>query len=253
MSILGIGQKNLPHVYLDDFMPDVDMDELNLEVCRGIALSKWNKRYVSSGAHPDWAMEEISTYIRMYKRLLHPKAVEVFESFRSTDEKIKFINCYLKTLHPFWVIYLRNNKRIEYSGIQNKSVGVDCEWTENAEHFPKLVNFIKQMPFREIGRVIFFMTEANNQTVPHYDAANENQRLTKGNDNFVWFTTSEETKSVFVMDGETHEKYYQDPTKRFVYFNEMDYHGTDPVPHFSFSIRIDGVFTDELKEKLFNK
>jgi len=31
----------------------------------------------------------------------------------------------------------------------------------------------------------------------------------------------------------------------------MDYHGTDAVDHFSFSIRIDGRFNSTVKEKIY--
>ena len=107
------------------------------------------------------------------------------------------------------------------------------------------------MPFESFGRVIFFMTEANNQTVPHYDAGSLEQRLTKENDDFIWFTTKPNSKSVFVMDDTTLEKTYAEHDKKFVWFNEMDFHGTDPVPHFSFAIRIDGKFKPGLKEMLY--
>jgi len=50
------------------------------------------------------------------------------------------------------------------------------------------------------------------------------------------------------MDSITKEKYYTDTTKKFIWFNEMDYHGTDAVPYFTFSIRIDGKFSSDIKE-----
>ena len=74
--------------------------------------------------------------------------------------------------------------------------------------------------------------------------------MEKPHDDFIWFTTKSESKSVYVMDGDTHEKMYPDPDKKFVWFNEMDYHGTEAVPHFSFSIRIDGKFLPELRESI---
>ena len=33
-------------------------------------------------------------------------------------------------------------------------------------------------------------------------------------------------------------------------FNDRDYHGVSPVPYFTYTIRVDGQFDDELCEKL---
>lgn len=250
--MLGLGPNKKPFLYLDDFMPkDIDFETLNTDIAKGIAVSSWNKRYVSSGVHEDWATEEITPYVRTLQDHLTKDQVEIFSSFKTTDEKLKFITCLLPVPHPFWVLYLRNNKRIDSSGIKNKSVAQDCQWTENAKNFPLLVDLINQMPFEGIGRVLLFMTESNNKTVPHYDAGTQQQRVEKGNDDFIWFTTSKHAKNIFVYNDETKEKYYADLDKKFVWFNEMDYHGTDPVPYFSFSVRIDGKFSPDVKKQLF--
>lgn len=250
-NIFGLGNNKSPFLYLDDYVNiDIPLADLNTEIAKGIALSTWSKRYVSSGVHDDWADKEITPYIRSLEKHLTPQQVEIFSSFKTTDEKLKFISCIIPVPHPFWIVFLRNNKRIDPSGINNKAVADDCQWTDNATYFPNLVNLIKKMPFEGIGRVMIFMTEANNQTVPHYDAGTPEQRSKKPNDDFIWFTTAEHTKQIFVMDGTTKEKCYVDPTKKLIWFNEMDYHGTDAVPYFSFSIRIDGKFLPSVKKKI---
>ena len=252
-NILGLGDSKLPFLYLDDYVNlNTPLDKLNTEIARGIALSTWNKRFVSSGVHTEWADKEITPYIRNLEKHLTAEQSEIFASFKTTDEKLKFISCIIPVPHPFWIIYLRNNKRIDPSGINNKSIAADCQWTDNAAYFPNLVNLIKHMPFEGIGRVMIFMTEANNQTVPHYDAGTQEHRSKKPNDDFIWFTTAQHTKQIFVMDGTTKEKHYVDPNKKFIWFNEMDYHGTDAVPYFTFSVRIDGKFLPDIRDKLIN-
>jgi hypothetical protein len=252
-NIIGLGDKKSPFLYLDDYVKQIDLNLLNNEIAKGIALSNWNKRFVSSGVHDEWADKEITPYIRNLEKHLTPEQVEIFASFKTTDEKLKFISCILPVPHPFWIVYLRNNKRIDSSGINNKAVSADCHWTENALHFPTLVEFIKSMPFEGIGRVMLFMTESNNQTVPHFDAGTQEQRSKKPNDDFIWFTTSQHTKKIYVMNSVTKEKFYTDPTKKYIWFNEMDYHGTDAVPYFTFSIRIDGKFLPDIKSRLLSR
>lgn len=250
MSIIGLDSKNTPFKYLDSYITNPNWDKLHNEVCLGIAKAEWSKRYVSSGVHPQWADKEITTIVMDAENRLTPLQLETFRTLTNTDEKIKYLNALTYNPHPFWLIFLRNNKRVESTGVFNKAVAADCEWTKNAELFPTLIKFIETLPFESIGRVIFFMTEANNSTVPHFDVLNEQQRAEKPKDDFIWFTTKNDSKSVYVMDGETLERVYPDPSKKFVWFNEMDFHGTEAVKHFSFSIRIDGKFKPEVRAAL---
>jgi hypothetical protein len=250
MSITGLDSNNTAFKYLDEFITAPNWDKLHNEVSLGIAKASWNKKFVSSGVHTDWAEEEITTTFLDLENRLTPVQLATFKTLNETDEKIKYLNALLYTPHPFWVLFLRWNKRVEKTGVYNKAVAEDCFWTPNAEHFPTLVEFIKTLPFEGIGRVILFMTEANNKTVPHYDVLNEEQRAEKPNDDFIWFTTKSKSKGIYVMDGKTLEKTYPDSDKKFIWWNEMDYHGTDAVPHFSFSIRIDGKFKPQVRDAL---
>lgn len=250
MSILGLDSNHTPFKYLDDYITAPNWTALHNEVSLGIAKAEWSKKFVSSGVHKQWAEQEITTTFLDLANRLTPEQLAIFRTLTETDEKIKFLNALTYQPHPFWLIFLRWNKRVEGTGVFNKANADDCHWTDNAKHFPKLIEFIESMPFESIGRVLFFMTEANNGTVPHFDVLNEEQRAVKPHDDFIWFTTKPDSKSVYVMDGDTLERTYPDPSKRFVWFNEMDYHGTEPVKHFSFSIRIDGKFKPEVRGQL---
>jgi len=252
MTIRGLDSNHTPFKYLDDYIASPDWDLLHNDVSLGIAKAEWSKRFVSSGVHADWSEQEITTVVMDAENRLTSLQLETYNTLTTTDERIKYLNALTDHPHPFWLIFLRNNKRTEYTGVFNKSVACDCEWTDNAKYFPTLIEFINTMPFESIGRVLLFMTESNNSTVPHYDVLTEQQRIEKPHDDFIWFTTKHESKAVYVMDGETHERVYPDPTKKFVWFNEMDFHGTEAVKHFSFSIRIDGKFTPAVRRLLLD-
>lgn len=250
MAILGLGKEKSPFIYLDNFITQPDWDKLHADVSYGIGKSQWDKRFVSSGVHKNWTDKEITPILKDIEwNGLHLSEYErsLYNTLKTYDEKIKFVSALLHTSHPFWVLFIRNNLRKEISGVVNKSNGAECEWTENSKYFPSLVEFIKTMPFKEIGRVIIFMTEPNNQTVPHFDSRAQCDRP---NDDFIWFNTKTASKNIFVMDDSTFEKSYPEIGKRFIWFNEMDFHGTDPVSHFSFSIRVDGKFKDEIKDSI---
>jgi len=247
MSIKGLGKSKQPYQYLDEYVQMPDWEKLHAEVCWGISQSEWNKKFVSSGVHADWAHQEITPFLMNWEKNLSVYEKEFFLKCATADEKLKFLTALKYIPHPFWSLFIRFNRRVERTGVRNKSVGADCDWTDNAQHFPTLVEFIKKLPFSEIGRVMLFMTEANNQTVPHYDDIDNGSRP---NDDFIWFTTKPGTKKIFVFDNDTKEKFYTAPDKKLVWFNEFDWHGTDPTDHFSFSVRIDGKFTPEVKKAL---
>ena len=40
---------------------------------------------------------------------------------------------------------------------------------------------------------------------------------------------------------------------RFYWFNDFDYHGVERAPHFRYSVRVDGVFTAEFRERIMKQ
>lgn len=249
MSIKGLGINKQPFLYLDEYMPEVDWDLLHSDISLGLASCQWVKRFVSAGVHPNWAEKEIATHI--IERKFNTYQQELFDNIdrKDTETRLKFASLVTTGLHPFWSCYLRLNKPVDITGISNKTVAADCQWTDNIKHFPTLMSLIEQMPFQEIGRVMFFITEPNNETVPHFD--NTVVAEPRPNDDFIYFSTlNTSAKKIYVMDSDTLEKYYPTPGKKFLWFNEMDYHGTDATDRLTFSVRIEGKFTPEVKEKL---
>jgi len=41
--IKGLGKNKSPFLYLDDFVPEIDMEKLHADVSLGLAKSKWLK------------------------------------------------------------------------------------------------------------------------------------------------------------------------------------------------------------------
>jgi hypothetical protein len=65
---------------------------------------------------------------------------------------------------------------------------------------------------------------------------------------FVWFRTSL-AKPFYMLNAQTHEKLY---VKSYsAWFDTVNqFHGSDASPGLSFSLRVDGVFTDELRKRI---
>lgn len=233
-----------PFKYLDEFCPTVDWEELHDHVSAGLAKSEWTKTVVSAGAHPDWKHLEMATYYRNTE-LLTERQRKLFEALPSKEAKIKFLAATTDTVHAFWLCFLRRNKIVDPTGIANKSVAADCYDTPAAKNFPMLMKLVKQLPLKSVGRIVMFMTEPNTMLVPHFDGVNEEQRANKKSDQFIWFQTRP-GKKLFVMDDQL-KRYYPEPDKHFLWFNEMDWHGTEPFERFSFSIRVEGEFDDRVR------
>jgi hypothetical protein len=227
----------------------VDWGKMHADVSLGLASCQWIKRFVSAGVHPTYQDQELSTYCVQKRFTEYEKAIFDRLDKRETEKRIKFTALTTTGLHPFWSCYLRVNRVVDLTGITNKSRSDDCHWTENAGHFPELISLIEQMPFQEVGRVMCFITEPNNITVPHFD--NSLAAPIRPNDDFIYFSTlKSEHKKIYVMDGDTMDKYYPEPDKNFLWFNEMDYHGTDPCPRLTFTVRVEGVFLPEVKKQM---
>jgi len=78
MSIIGLDPAHSPFKYLDEYIDEPNWETLHNEVCLGIAKAEWNKKFVSSGVHKDWADKEITTTFLKLKERLTPEQLATF-------------------------------------------------------------------------------------------------------------------------------------------------------------------------------
>ena len=122
---------------------------------------------------------------------------------------------------------------------------VNGEWTHEAQHFPKLIKYLETLPFKSIGRVLFFTTYPNSGVAIHRDSYVEEHK----DHNINLFFTGGDRPS-FIWDAKNKEKIYLEKGARSYFFNNRDYHGIDPESSFRYTLRVDGIFTDELQKEL---
>lgn len=135
----------------------------------------------------------------------------------------------------------------------------DCELCQDnlAEQalFPELMEFIKTLPFSSIGRIIIFISSPFIEGHIHSDLSSTQEFLfppllnkyAYKNNNFIWFNPNNK-KKFFIYDEDNDSKISVNSEACF--FNTWDYHGSDISTTTTFSFRIDGRFTKELKLKL---
>jgi hypothetical protein len=115
--------------------------------------------------------------------------------------------------------------------------------TIHANEFALLMDFIGTLPFQATGRMLVFY-----DNVPREVPAHRDHIETDICHEFLWFRTNFR-KPFYMLSGTTDEKKYVEGfTAWFDTVNQ--FHGSDPFDGLSFSIRVDGRFTEEFRAKI---
>lgn len=113
---------------------------------------------------------------------------------------------------------------------------------EAETYFPKTLAFLRSLPLTHIGRAsIMGLQSFDHGTVhrdgEHGDAPSE----------FLMFCPME-NKELFLWDEETRTEHLV--CAKAYWFNDCDYHGVRSAPHFRYSLRVDGPFTDSFRAQI---
>ncbi|HEX8722737.1 MAG TPA: hypothetical protein VF736_19120 [Pyrinomonadaceae bacterium] len=112
--------------------------------------------------------------------------------------------------------------------------------TPEAGEFPELMDFIGTLPFAETGRMLVIYDDAATEVPAHRDHLHADICH-----EFIWFRTNLR-KPFYVLNHGTGEKLYV--SSYSAWFDTVNqFHGSDPGEGLSFSIRVDGRFTDEFR------
>ncbi len=115
--------------------------------------------------------------------------------------------------------------------------------TEEADDFPELMAFIATLPFRETGRMIIMYDDSGRAVTAHRD--HDSEELCH---EFIWFRTNLD-KPFYMLNPKTGEKLHV--ASHAAWFDTVNqYHGADASGGLSFSIRVDGIFTDEFRSRI---
>ena len=115
--------------------------------------------------------------------------------------------------------------------------------TAYAEEFALLMDFIATLPFQKTGRMLIMYDDAARCVPAHRDHIK-----TDVCHEFMWFRTNLK-KPFYMLNHRTNEKKYVEGYS--AWFDSVNqYHGSDPFDGLSYSIRVDGKFTDEFRAKI---
>lgn len=231
-----------PYIDLDNYLNITSLESLFDEMTVGISKSFIDKGVVSCGVHPMEPELELCKVLKKPENYLSSEEIRLLNSLSNLHQKAWFVSLRLPVYHPYFMVFIRRER--DFWG---KHFEGSCDWTDNAKFFPRTIDFVKSLPFSEVGRIMFFITSAGNRTLVHYDAGDEQARMSHSNTEFIYFRPKNE-KKLFVYDEESETKHFVNSYASF--WNDLDWHGVDPSEKGSFSMRVDGVFRDEFREKL---
>lgn len=113
------------------------------------------------------------------------------------------------------------------------------ELTPFAKQLPELMDFIKTLPFKATGRIMLMFDTGQHAVSPHRDHIKLNVCQ-----EFIWFRTNFKKKFYVYHSGE--KEYISSYSAWFDTVNQ--FHGAEPAGELNFSIRVDGIFNDELRK-----
>lgn len=232
-----------PYIDLTDYIDTDPLVNLHKDICYGLAQSTSNVTIYGVGLGNVRNKKSFLELAKAYKDSPNEDDRKIFSSL-DWNQRADFFKLYEGMYNASRVITLRDmppDKRIKNYFL--KGYAEHTEWTSNAVYFPKLIEWIQSLPFKEIGRIIFFMNEHDCSLQLHRDAP----KYFPHNEEFIWFNPSGK-KKFYIFDEDKNEKIFVDSKAAF--FNSLDWHGGDAIPTLEYSLRVDGKFTDDFKKQI---
>jgi hypothetical protein len=252
-GIQGVGKRHMPMVNMDRYVDHSQDELLHIECCKGLALANNYRMAMTYGAIPpeeqrrfngnDCWSEMLENLKQFDPKGAHRRAIEeIMEGLPpETQQYAAYKYAYFALGAPipwYFGLYL---KQVDFFKKTSDRTSV---FTQDARFFPNVLKYIETLPFKSVGRVLFFTTYPNAGVVIHRDSVMAEHRDHNIN---LFFTGS---RPSFVWDEIKKEKVYLDKSAKSYFFNNRDYHGVDPEPVFRYTLRVDGTFTDELCDEL---
>lgn len=112
-------------------------------------------------------------------------------------------------------------------------------WNSISNAIPYTKSIIESLPFAEIGRVVIYGSWPESTVPCHRDSPG-----TFSYGHHINFNPGS-YRPIYVYDSLNNVKYYLPQDYKFYAYNTSDYHGVDALPHFSYTVRVDGMYNDE--------
>lgn len=233
------------YIDLERFIDIDQLEKCHVEICYGLAKSEFNlaARVIPHLEMSNAPIEEIVQFksgegarvqeiIKESPELLSREELKYYRALNH-EQKKRFLLFKKNAYCDGEYVRLRYPKK-EYRGLEEAIFYSDkCDWHPNAKYFDKTVQFIKTLPFVDLGRIVFFVTYQYRKSDIHYDRSNE---CYNGRHHYLWFNPFKQ-KQFFLLHSNG-EKEYVD--SRVCIFDGTILHGCEAPTSHVYALRVDG-------------
>jgi len=249
------GINGSPYVNLDSYIDVEGFSSLHYKICRGLVQAEYKKEgnMVKPGGC-DGAFElpikPLYLALEEYHELPYDHEIRVqgreLGEYDNRDQFMLFLKLAMGAYDPYQFVFLKTEAGGWESRFEEKS------WTPDIQYFPELKAWLESLVENNIlthlGRVIFFKAEHDCWMPLHRDLILPDEHDYFGHRHeFIHMRTCLD-KPFYIWDPETDEKILTE--SRATFFNDQDWHAGGTSPTQTFSLRIDGKFTDEFRKKI---
>ena len=256
------GINNIPYFDMEKYLDMDAFTSMQPEIIRGFAEAR---EFAKEGTwmKPGFTFDNMSykinwkpIYQAMEEFMALPKddpiylgGIDMFKDFNNYKQRNKFTR-YLKmamgAYDPYIYYFLWEEGSWDDRTAPRKL-------TEEAAYFPNVVKWVEQLitdgVFEHIGRVIFFHCDHDGIPFEHRDLdAKNGVNITFPHRNEFIHVRPNTKKAFYLWDPESKNKTYLNT--RAAWWNDQDWHGGEKIMEQSYSLRIDGKFTEEFRKKL---
>ena len=258
------GINGTPYYNMEQYLDMELFDKLQPEIITGFAEARM---YAKEGTwmKPGFTFEQMSYsphWKPMYKALEEFMALDDndpiklagsafckdFSDYKMRNKLTRFLKMSLGAYDPYIYYFLWEE------GSWDERPG-ERKITDEAKFFPETVEWIKSMHgtiFEHIGRVIVFHCEHDGMPFEHRDLGGHNgiweyNEYRPHRNEFIHIRPNT-MKPFYIWDPDTKNKTYINT--RAAWWNDQDWHGGDKVMQQSYSLRIDGKFSEDFRKKL---
>jgi hypothetical protein len=256
------GINNKPYFDLEQYLDMETFEKIQPEILHGFAEAR---EFAKEGTWmaPGFTFENMSyrinwkpIYEAMQEFLLLPDNNPIkerglllipkdFKNFQERNKFTRYLKMAMGAYDPYIYYYLWEEGSWDDRSAKRKL-------TVEAQYFPNVVKWVEELIgniFEDIGRVIFFHCEADGIPFEHRDLdAKNGVDVVKPHRNEFIHIRPNTKKAFYVWDPETKNKTYINC--RAAWWNDVDWHGGERIMEQSYSLRIDGKFTEEFRKKL---
>jgi hypothetical protein len=248
------GINGQPFINLDSYIDIEGFKSLHYKICKGIVMSDYKKEgnlVKMGGWDNQYKLEFKPTCFALDDYYALPEDHEIrvlgreIGELENRDKFVLFLKLALEAYDAYQFIFLKTEDGGWESRFEEK------QWTPDAQYFPELKTWLESLVgtvFTHLGRIIIFKAEHDCTMPMHRDLIYPTETdYVEHQHEFIHLRTNLD-KPFYIWDSETDTRVTVDSHATF--FNDQDWHAGGKSNTQTYSIRVDGVFTDEFKQRV---